>query len=173
MFSCYVQLINSIMRRHTYIYIYLCIHIHLWCNTKPSLQEDHYKQSEQTAADIQQSAPSTQAKRANGRSSLRPLRRKKDGNGDVPAGSCQVAMFSCYVVSMVTLSEHVYWSADFCRKACNIYIYIHLHIYKNIMLYNTDIKDVLAARWDARLSTLCHKLYIEMRHWITDSIQKV
>ena len=33
---------------------------------------------------------------------------KKDGNGDVPAGSCQVAMFSCYVVSMVTLSEHVY-----------------------------------------------------------------
>ena len=61
--------------------------------------------------------------------SLRPLRRKKDGNGDVPAGSCQVAMFSCYVVSMVTLSEHVYWSADFCRKACNIYIYTSTHLW--------------------------------------------
>ena len=111
-YNSYVQVINSTMQRHTYIniytYIYLCIHTHLWCNTKLSLQEDHYKQSEQTAADIQQSTPSTQAKRANSRSSLRPLRRKKDGNGDVPAGSCQVAMFSCYVVSMVTLSEHVY-----------------------------------------------------------------
>ena len=70
---------------------------------------------------------SLQAKRANGRrhpakcalytskASKRPQqpataaeKKKNDGNGDVPAGSCQVAMFSCYVVSMVALSEHVY-----------------------------------------------------------------
>ena len=73
-------------------------------------------------------------------------------------------LFSCH-------SRHICTTFELMQH--KTYIYIHLHIYKYIMLYNTDIKDVLAARWDARLSTLCHKLYIEMRHWITDSIQKV
>ena len=47
MFNCATQQCGGM---HTYIYVYLCIHIYLWCNTKLSLQEDHYKQSEQTAA---------------------------------------------------------------------------------------------------------------------------